>query len=78
MSEYEEEAVNIDQIKKIFAKATGEKMIEVTQDEYDALLSEAKKKKLNIIKEDAHFSLVLEGLTIKIVCESEEDEDDWE
>ena len=74
----EEEAVNIEQIKKIFANATGEKMIEVTQDEYDALLSEAKKKKLTIVKADASFSLFLEGLTIKIVCETEEDEDDWE
>lgn len=81
MSEHEDEAVSIDQIKKIFAKATGEKMIEVTNDEYDTLLSEAKKKKLHIVKEDESFKLVLEGLTIKIVRETEDDEldeDDWE
>lgn len=80
MSEYEDEdeAVSIDQIKKIFAKATGEKMIEVTNDEYETLLSEAKKKKLNIVQEDESFKLVLEGLTIKIVRETEDDEDDWE
>ena len=35
----EEDLVNIDKIKEIFAKATGEKMIEVTADEYQALSS---------------------------------------
>jgi exonuclease I len=83
MSDYEneDEPVSIDQIKKIFAKASGEKKIEVTNDEYDTLLNEAKKKKLSIVKEDESFNLVLEGLTIKIVRETEDDEadeDDWE
>lgn len=69
-----EEEVSIDQIKKIFANATGEKKIEVTEGEFDALLGEAQKKKLKIIKGDDSFSLLLENLTIKIVCEDEEDD----
>ena len=74
----DEESVSIDQIKQIFAKATGEKMIEVTTDEYEMLLSEAKSKKLNIVKGDESFNLILPDLTIKIVCENEENEEDWE
>lgn len=71
-----EDFVNIEKIKDIFAKATGEKMIEVTDDEYHSLLKEAISKKLNIIKEEESFNLILEDLTIKIVCETEEGDDE--
>lgn len=71
-----EDFVDIEKIKEIFGKSTGEKMIEVTNDEYHNLLKEAVRKKLNVIKEEESFNLILENLTIKIVCETEEGDDE--
>lgn len=73
-----EDFVTIDKIKEMFAKATGDKMIEVTEDEYQHLLKEAVKKKHKIIKDEESFSLVFDNLTIKVVSETEEgDDEDW-
>lgn len=73
-----DESVNIEKIKEIFANATGERVIEVTQNEYQSLLKEATAKKLNLKKEDESFTLIQEDLSIKIVCDPDDEDEDEE
>lgn len=73
-----DESVNIEKIKEIFANATGERVIEVTQNEYQSLLKEATAKKLNLKKEDESFTLIQDELSIKIVCDPDDEDEDEE
>ncbi len=65
---------NIQKLKEIFADAEGERTIEVTEDEYQALLTEAMVNKMNVTKGDDHFVLNLPNVKIKIVFELEDDD----
>lgn len=75
-----DDAVNIDKIKEMFAKSSGEKMIEVTEGEYEQLLKEAVQKKLKLQKDEGSFTLIMDHLSIKIVSADDEEDDgeDWE
>ena len=70
----EDDSVSIDKLKAIFACASGERTIEVTEEEYQKILIEAAKKKIDIEKEDESFSLKLDNLTLKITCDNDDDE----
>lgn len=70
----DENQFNIQKLKEIFKDAEGERTIEVTEDEYQALLTEAMVAKLDVKKEDDHFILKFPELCIKIVYELEDDE----
>lgn len=70
----DENQFNIQKLKEIFKDAEGERTIEVTEDEYQALLTEAMVAKLDVKKEDDHFILKFPELSIKIVYELEDDE----
>ena len=74
----EDESVNIDKLKSIFASASGERTIEVTEDEYQKILMEAAKKKIAVEKEDESFTLKFDNLNLKITCDYDEDEDEDE
>ena len=65
---------SIQKLKEIFADAEGERTIEVTEDEYQALLTEAMVNKMNVIKGEDHFVLKLPNLSIKIVYELDDDD----
>lgn len=71
----QENEVNIQKLKEIFADAEGERTIEVTEGEYQSLLTEAVVGKLNIEKSAESFTLKLPHVSIKIVYEIEDDED---
>lgn len=72
----EEDLISIEKIIEMFQSASGKKMIEVTEKEYDKVMKEAVKKGYKIQKEDNSFSFLVGALLIKIVCEIDEDEDD--
>lgn len=74
----QDDQINIEKLKSIFASATGERTIEVTEEEYEALLNEAQKSGLEVKKMEDHFLLVLGALTIKITCDYDEDLDEDE
>lgn len=74
----QDDLINIEKLKSIFASATGERTIEVTEDEYQALLDEATESGLKVKKEADSFQLVLGALTIKITCDYDEDLDEDE
>ncbi len=74
----QDDLINIEKLKSIFASAAGERTIEVTEDEYQALLSEALESGLEVKKEADCFLLVLGALTIKITCDYDEDLDEDE
>lgn len=71
-----DDSISIDKLKEIFAMSTGERTIEVTEDEYDSLYSEAKKKDLVLNKKDDRFNLKLGNLSLTILKEIEEDDED--
>lgn len=72
----QDDLINIEKLKAIFAQASGERTIEVTEDEYQSLLKEAKKSALPVKELEDSFLLTLGELNIKITCEYEEDFDD--
>lgn len=74
----QDEVINIEKLKSIFASSTGERTIEVTEDEYQALLNEALESGLEVRKEADNFLLVLGPLTIRITCDYDEDLDEDE
>lgn len=76
----QDDLINIEKLKSIFASATGERTIEVTEDEYEALLNEAQESGLEVKKQEGSFLLVLGVLRITITCDYDEDldEDDIE
>jgi hypothetical protein len=70
----DENQFNIQKLKEIFADAEGERTIEVTEDEYQALLTEALVAKMDVKKEADHFLIQFPELTVKIVCELEDED----
>lgn len=70
----DENQFNIQKLKEIFTGAEGERTIEVTEDEYQSLLTEAMVAKMDVLKGEDHFVLKLENLSIKIVYELEDDD----
>lgn len=70
----DENQFNIEKLKEIFKDAEGERTIEVTEDEYQALLTEAMVAKMDVEKAQEHFTLKFPHLTIKIVCELDDDD----
>lgn len=74
----QDDLINIAKLKSIFASATGERTIEVTEDEYQALLNEALESGLEVKKQADNFILVFGALTITITCDYDEDLDEDE
>lgn len=70
-----EDEFNIDKLKTIFASATGERTIEVTEEEYEKVLSEAVAKKLPVEEDEDSFTLKLGHLSIKITTDYDEEEE---
>lgn len=70
----DENQFNIKKLKEIFADAEGERTIEVTEDEYQGLLTEALVAKMDVKKEDDSFTLKLPDLSIKIVYELDDED----
>ena len=71
-----EDEFNLEKIKTLFAHATGERTIEVTDEEFEKLYQEALKKGFKVHKSAEHFTLKMGDLNIKITCEFDEDLDD--
>jgi hypothetical protein len=73
-----DEPISIDKLKEIFAMSTGERTIEVTEGEYKSLYREAQKKGLVVNKKEDRFGLKLGNLSLTILTEIEEDDDEDE
>lgn len=69
-----EDEFNVDKLKAIFSTATGERTIEVTEDEYQKVLAEAVAKKLKIEEDEDSFTLKLDHVSIKITTDYDEEE----
>ena len=69
-----EDEFNVDKLKAIFSNATGERTIEVTEDEYQNILAEAVAKKLKIEEDEDSFTLKLDHVNIKITTDYDEEE----
>ncbi len=70
----ENELINLETLKSMFADASGEKTIEVTSEEYLKLLKEAHKEELEIDEEDSSFTLNLEGSRINVICDYDDED----
>jgi hypothetical protein len=71
-----EDEFNLEKIKTLFAHASGERTIEVTDQEFEKLYQEALEKGFKVNKESEHFTLQMGDLNIKITCEFDEDFED--
>lgn len=74
----QDELISIEKLKEIFAEASGERVIEVTEQEYGALLKEAREKNMEVTEESDHFILKLGTLSVRITCDYDEEEDEDE
>jgi hypothetical protein len=70
-----DEQINLEKIKQIFSYSTGERTIEVTEEEYRDLLTEAKSKGLSVQESNDSFTIRLGELEVKIVCDFDDEEE---